>query len=347
MYSKTQEELLQKFAQLSDNLFDLGIIRTDNFVGEIGEYIACRHFELNKLSRSSKGADGISKAGERYQIKSTVTGLNIRYNLKGLNTVFFDYLVIVFFDKNLRLQRLIRIPSKQVHSFNAISARNIALFEQFDSAKIKLPITVLKAIDEFAQVYNKLEINGITRSRRIVGDIGEFYASKRLGLILSNNKNEKGIDARHLNGLTFEIKTRRVYLSERRVSEVRRLNNLVGKSADYLIVVIIDRAFKCVGMWLVPIKNLTNLKSAKLELVNNTKGVLNLIPSQIPYLNNRESFEDFDSISEASEVKSNLNKETSILINEDVYGSDFFISCIKWIIVAILVFVVIAFLFGE
>lgn len=93
--------------------------------------------------------------------------------------------------------------------------------------------------------------------------------------------------------MTFEIKTRRVYESGRRVSETRRLNNLVGKSADYLVVVALDRSFKCAGMWLIPMQNLTNPKSANLKVVNSTIGTLNVIPSKISWLQTGNNFKGF------------------------------------------------------
>ena len=77
-----------------------------------------------------------------------------------------------------------------------------------------------------------------------------------MNLKLSSNKNEKGLDAIGQGGLTFEIKTRRVYDSERRTSETRRINNLIGKNADYLIVVTLNHAFECSGMWIMPMKNI-------------------------------------------------------------------------------------------
>ena len=68
---------------------------------------------------------------------------------------------------------------------------------------------------------------------------------------------------------------------------------MVGKNADFLIVVTIDRSFKCSGMWLVPMKNLINPKSANLKVVNTTIGVKNLIPSQIDWLKTGEKFNSF------------------------------------------------------
>ena len=44
-----RETLLKEFANCSDKLFTLGIIRTDSFTGEIGEFIASKYFKLRTL----------------------------------------------------------------------------------------------------------------------------------------------------------------------------------------------------------------------------------------------------------------------------------------------------------
>lgn len=174
-----------------------------------------------------------------------------------------------------------------------------------------------------APYYLNLQKEGIIRSRKVVGDIGEYYACKRLNLKLSSNKNEKGLDAIGQGGLTFEIKTRRVYDSERRTSETRRINNLIGKNADYLIVVTLNHAFECSGMWIMPMKNIINPKSANLKIVNTTIGVKNLVPSQISWLNTGEKFVSFNCMDKQnssqvevtnSDIKENSNKMRIILI---------------------------------
>jgi hypothetical protein len=295
VYTTQQTQLLTNFANKSDQLFELGIIRSDSFTGEIGEHVVCEHLKLKKTSRVTQAVDAISEFGERYQIKAKViTNNSFNYTIKGLQTPLFDKLIIVYFDKQYNVLKIVVIPSSIISNNEInIKSSNISSFEYFDGINIGLSTEVKTAISEFAMAYNALEDNNIIRSRRIVGDIGEFYACTQLGLLPSIKKNEKGIDAQHPNGLTFEIKTRRVYESGRRTSETRRLNNLVGKSADFLIVVTIDRAFRCSGMWLIPMRNLTNPKSANLKVVNNTIGVLNVIPSQIPWLKTGEGFKGF------------------------------------------------------
>lgn len=296
MFTKEQEKLLNDFADKSDQLFDLGVISTDSFTGEIGEYIVCEHFNLKKSNRVTKAVDGVSSNGEKFQVKSKVVSRsNFSYNLKNLPTDLFDILAIVYFDNLYTPLKIIVIPSKKIQNGEVkISVSTISNFESIDGVQIKIPVKVKTAINEFAVCFNSLEQAEIIRSRRVVGDIGEFYACRKLNLLQSKNRNEKGIDARHNNGLTFEIKTRRVYESGRRVSKTRRLNNLVGKSSDYLIVVTLDRSFKCAGMWLIPMQNLTNPKSANLKVVNTTDGTLNIVPSQISWLKTGYKFNGFD-----------------------------------------------------
>jgi len=293
MFTSQEEILLEKFADLSDKLFDLDIISTDSFTGEIGEYIVCKHFKLKKSARVTRAVDGICDLGNNYQIKAkVVSDNNFSYNITKLDSKSFHYLVVVYLDRQYNPIKILRIPSSKIIG-GQISITATVMNSDIDvieKSEIKIPIADKTAINEFAKVYDELEKCGIIRSRRIVGDIGEFYACRRLGLEISDSKNEKGIDARDKNGSTFEIKTRRVYESGRRINETRRLNNLVGKSARYLIVVTLDRSFKCSGMWLIPMQNLTNPKSANLKVVNTTSGVTNLIPSKISWLKTGVAF---------------------------------------------------------
>lgn len=297
MFTKQQEKLLEKFAGNSDKLFDLGIITTDSFTGEIGEFIACNHFKLIKSERVTKAIDAVCENAKKYQIKSNVVfNNNFRYNIDKLDTTAFDYLVVVYFDYFYKPLKILRLPAEKINNNKILITSSVinSGIEIIEKEKVNLQPIHKSAIKEFAKSYLNLSNYKIIRSRRIVGDIGEFYACKHLDLVISENKNEKGIDAIHPNGLTFEIKTRRVYESGRRNSETRRLNNLVGKAADYLIVVTLDRAFKCSGMWLIPLGNLHNPKSANLKIVNNTFGTKNLIPSKISWLVTGEPFTAFE-----------------------------------------------------
>jgi hypothetical protein len=365
MFTKPQEELLNRFADLSDKLFELGIITTDSFTGEIGEYIACKHFKLKKSERVKRAVDGVCQLGHNYQIKAKIVyNNNYNYKIDKLDTSSFRYLVIVYCDLNYCPIKIARIPANKIKD-NKILVTSTLLnsgIEVFEKHEINIPAKEKYAISEFAKAYNNLGESGIIRSRRIVGDIGEFYACHQLDLDISSNKTEKGIDARHKNGLTFEIKTRRVYESGRRFSETRRLNNLEGKSADYLVVVALDRAFHCAGMWVIPFKNIENPKSAHLEIVNNTLGALNVVPSTISWLKTGEKFTGFDLKKTIKKLKpssitspvkrklvarnnpakqSNLKQPVSQTISPPVLqphnNQDFLssTSCLKWMIIII------------
>ena len=301
-----RETLLKEFANCSDKLFTLGIIRTDSFTGEIGEFIASKYFKLSLAGKSTKAYDGVCPKGYKYQIKSKViSNNNFTHHISNLKYQDFDYLVVVYFTEEY-----------------IIGASSVLSFSQ-NIARLKLLQKEQVAIRNFAQSYLNLQKEGIIRSRKVVGDIGEYYACKRLNLKLSSNKNEKGLDAIGQGGLTFEIKTRRVYDSERRTSETRRINNLIGKNADYLIVVTLNHAFECSGMWIMPMKNIINPKSANLKIVNTTIGVKNLVPSQISWLNTGEKFVSFNCMDKQnssqvevtnSDIKENSNKMRIILI---------------------------------
>lgn len=366
MFTKKQEQLLEKFADINDLLFKLGITTTDSFTGEIGEYVACTHFNLKKSNRVTKAIDGVCELGKKYQVKAKVmVGNNFSYNIDKLDTSAFDYLVVVYFNKNYCPVKIVRIPAINIENNKisiTLSLLNDKSVDTFEENEINIPTKYKKAINEFSKLYIELEESGIIRSRRIVGDIGEMYACKYLNLKLNDNKTEKGFDAKHTNGLTFEIKTRRVYESNRRLNKGRRLNNLHDKSADYLIVVTLDRIFKCAGMWLIPMENITNPKSARLEVVNNTVGVLNIVPSMIPWLKTGDKFIKFKikkSISESKlintttkEKKESSNKKNStnkvksksIVVQSptknslDNIGYLSMSSCLTWIIAFLIFF---------
>lgn len=281
-------KLLTDFANQSDVLFDLGIIRTDSFTGEIGEYVAAQYFDFKKTNRVERAIDGIDKKGLKYQVKAKVVDSDkISFGIGNLDIEEIDYLIVVYFDLYYNIKQIIKISSSHLPKGKVgISNKflNSIDYDLIEGNQIKIPEKHKIEIKRFGELYEKLREVEIIRSRRIVGDIGEFYASEHLNLFLSDNKNQKGVDALDSKGNTYEIKTRRVYESGRRTGKSRRLNNLVGKDSTYLIVVALDRSFRCAGMWLMPMKNVHNPKSAHLQIVNTTPGVRNIVKSRIDWL---------------------------------------------------------------
>ena len=287
--NKRKQQLLNDFANQSDKLFDLGIIRTDSFTGEIGEYVASEVFKFRKTDRVTRAVDGIDNKGKTYQVKAKVIESDkVNYGIGNLDIESIDYLVIVYFTPNYETKRIIQIKSTQLPKGKVgISNKflNSIIYNSIDGSEIQLPTSKQKEIKKFGELYCLLQSEGIIRSRRIVGDLGEFYASQELNLTLNENKNEKGVDAYDKKGIKYEIKTRRVYESGRRTGKSRRLNNLVGKDSKYLVVVALDRSFRCAGMWLIPMANVHNPKSAHLQIVNTTPGTKRIVKSRISWLN--------------------------------------------------------------
>jgi len=297
---KSNLQLLSNFADASDELLKLKVITTDSFTGEIGEYIACNHFKLVKSPRVTKEIDATDSNGNHYQVKSKIVSKsNFGYRISGLNPKAFKYLVIVYFDELYNPLKILKIDSKVISGSdynvpnNVTANQNVLIVE---GSGIKVTAKVKSALTKFAEAYSLLRTHKIIRTRHIVGDLGESYACEKLGLKINERSNEKGIDAVHpTNGLTFEIKTRRVYQSERRIGEGRRINGLTGKSADFLIVVTLNREFMCSGMWIMPMKNIENPKSAHLTIVNHTIGVESIVPSQVDWLKTGKTFTGFKS----------------------------------------------------
>ena len=279
--------LLRQFADQSDKLFKLQIIRTDSFTGEIGEFVAKEHFKLTLASKVERAVDGTDPYGYKYQVKSKVMTNKGSLRVTKLDIYEVDYLCAVFFDTLYNPIRIIRLQQEFFPGPN-FSINNKFLkgkeYNEYLGYDINLNPVTQKELNVFGELFIKLKESGIVHSRRIVGDIGEYYACDEMGLIRNLNNTEKGFDAKDSQGNTYEIKTRRVYESGRRKSNTRRLNNLVDKTANFLIVVVLDRSFSCDGMWKMPLSNVVNPKSANLSIVKNTLETETIISTSIDWL---------------------------------------------------------------
>lgn len=274
--------LLKEFAYQSDKLFDLGVLRSDSFTGDIGEFISRKFYNLSLVDKSTKKIDAIDDSNLTYQIKST-TGSSIRLTNKN-----YDYLVCIYFDNLYNIKKIIKIASKDIVN-DTFSVNNKFLLKtqhvNENLENVNIEEDLMFEIKKFGKIYNKLIQENIIKSKRVVGDLGEYYASKKLNLMLNFNISEKGYDALDKNGETYEIKTRRVYNSERRKSNSRRIR-ILGKTAKWLIVVTLDKNFECNGMWKMLMKDVNNSKSAHLGVVKSTKDVEIIVNTEIEWLKN-------------------------------------------------------------
>ena len=272
--------LLKEFAHQSDKLFDIGVLRSDSFTGDIGEFIVSNYYSLSLVDKSTKEIDAVDNENFTYQIKST-TGNSVRLTNKN-----YDYLVCIYFDNLYNIKKVVKIASKDIDG-DTFSVNNKFLSNTYhineNIANIHIKREIMIEIEKFGNIFHKLIQENIIKSKRVVGDLGEYYASKKLNLILNNNNSEKGYDAIDENGDTYEIKTRRVYDSKRRKSNSRRIR-ILGKTAKWLIVVTLDKSFKCDGMWKMLLANVNNPKSAHLGVVKTTKDVEIICNTKIIWL---------------------------------------------------------------
>jgi hypothetical protein len=151
-------EVIELYSEIIKTLKSRGIIRTNNLVGDLGEYLVVDYFcktpNLPNLSLAEAGTeniDAISKKGERYSIKSTsgkTTGVFYGLNPLGnekVDEVKFEYVIIVIFNEVYQMEKIIQLDWGQFLSFKSWHSRMNAW---------NLNITK-KLIDESKLIYSR------------------------------------------------------------------------------------------------------------------------------------------------------------------------------------------------
>lgn len=140
-------ELVQLYSQSIKELKRRGIIRTNNVIGDLGEYLAIDYYNktlglpnLQAAPIGTENIDAISRNGERYSIKSTstsTTGVFYGLNSKGVadgDKQKFEYVIICKFDNNFQLEYIYElnwedfIEHKRWHS--RMNAWNLSLTQK-------------------------------------------------------------------------------------------------------------------------------------------------------------------------------------------------------------------------
>ena len=116
------EEIVRLYSGAIKELKQRNIIRTNNVVGERGEYLAIEYYNktagLPKLMPAPIGTeniDAISRKGERYSIKSTsTTTTGVFYGLEDqgsrvLDEKQFEYVILCKFDSDYELQMILEM----------------------------------------------------------------------------------------------------------------------------------------------------------------------------------------------------------------------------------------------
>ncbi len=115
-------ELVQLYSNSIKELKRREIIRTKNVTGDLGEYLAIKHYtetpNLPNLQPAPVGTtniDAISRNGERYTIKSTTTNKTSSFHgleppdSKKEDEKKFEYLIICHLDENYELLEILEL----------------------------------------------------------------------------------------------------------------------------------------------------------------------------------------------------------------------------------------------
>jgi len=124
--NNSDDDLIKLYSDIIKELKKRNIIRTKNIIRDLGEYFVIKHYNENsglpKLQAAPAGTqnvDAISRKGERYSIKSTSRNLTgVFYGLNDPDSTeeekqIFEYVVIVIFNINFELEKIIEINWEQ------------------------------------------------------------------------------------------------------------------------------------------------------------------------------------------------------------------------------------------
>lgn len=141
---KSTEEIIQLYSGAIKELKRREVIRTNNIVGELGEYLAITHYNntpgLPNLSPApvcTENIDAISRKGDRYSIKSTSnTTTGVFYGLEPEGSSIpdkqkFEYVILCKFDDDYELETILELDwdtfLKNKHWHKRMTAWNLSL----------------------------------------------------------------------------------------------------------------------------------------------------------------------------------------------------------------------------
>lgn len=115
-------DLVSLYSSVIKELKNRSVIRTNNVIGDLGEYLAIEYYNntasLPTLAVAPVGTeniDAISRKGDRYSIKSTsgnVTGVFYGLEPKGSTTLDkqkFEYVIICRFNNDYELEEILEM----------------------------------------------------------------------------------------------------------------------------------------------------------------------------------------------------------------------------------------------
>lgn len=140
----SNDELIGFYSKWIKELKHRKIIRTNNIVGELGEYLAIDYYNkthgLPKLQAtpiSTKSIDAVSNKGERYSIKSVTgktTGVFYGIGRDSNPEKLFEYVIIVVLDEDYSINMILEISwenfLKYKHWHSRMNAWNLSITQK-------------------------------------------------------------------------------------------------------------------------------------------------------------------------------------------------------------------------
>ena len=131
----SNEELLEFYSKWIKELKARKIIRTNNIVGELGDYNKTPGLpKLQATPISTKSIDAVSNKGERYSIKSVTgktTGVFYGIDKEGNTEKLFEYVIIVILNKDYLIDSIIEITwetfLRYKHWHSRMNAYNLSI----------------------------------------------------------------------------------------------------------------------------------------------------------------------------------------------------------------------------
>lgn len=134
----SDQQLLRLIAQITLELRNRGVIRTNNTLGDYAEYLVCKAIGLTLTQGSKKGIDAIDKLGKTYQIKARrVSARTSTPTIKSLRSFEFDFLILVLFNEDYSIKFCGKLTSElalELSSSNPrVNARRLSFSKKLRS----------------------------------------------------------------------------------------------------------------------------------------------------------------------------------------------------------------------
>ncbi len=205
-------ELIDLYSSVVSEFRKRGVLRTNNVVGELGEYIVIENYlknpqlpNLNSLPVGTQNVNAISQDGNRYSIKSiSSTTTSVFYGLeppesKKTNPQLFEYLVICKFGNDYSVEGIYELD------WNAFLRH-----KKWNSRMKAWNIQLTNSVKNDSRVIYSLRK---VREESDIHDELEDDSSKSIGIVSGIDVSwtvTKGIDHKAVRKLTAEIVGKRI-----------------------------------------------------------------------------------------------------------------------------------------